>query len=282
MNVSELDFRMLTDHYQVVITRDRGGRATALCPFPSHKEKTPSFSIDYGKKVFHCFGCGQGGGIIKFVELMEDCSRDQALNILQDIYGVVLERGGKRMIPPPVAMEARYKYDLIVRLSTHYSWLRGALTYYTYEMLEEECYQRYFDGIRAQKEQRESPGPYLFMVLSGEVDGLLLKARETWIASWPPVMGKLRDAHFAGDEEGYFALWDEDVDRVVMERDLLTEVERLTMKKLERAECLMKSGNSKKLEKGKAVLTAWIGALRRLVSAGIYANRNLILKESFA
>ncbi|MFH1318034.1 MAG: CHC2 zinc finger domain-containing protein, partial [Candidatus Omnitrophota bacterium] len=44
----------------------RAGRNfKAVCPF--HGEKTPSFMISPQKQIFHCFGCGQGGGVIQFL-----------------------------------------------------------------------------------------------------------------------------------------------------------------------------------------------------------------------
>lgn len=46
----------------------RNGRGMVLCIF--HSEKTPSLSIDLEKGVFHCFGCGVGGGVKKFAELV--------------------------------------------------------------------------------------------------------------------------------------------------------------------------------------------------------------------
>jgi hypothetical protein len=46
----------------------RGSRATGLCPF--HQDRNPSFSADLDKCVFHCFGCGAGGGVKKFAELV--------------------------------------------------------------------------------------------------------------------------------------------------------------------------------------------------------------------
>lgn len=46
----------------------RWPRATGLCPF--HQERTPSFSADLDRGVWHCFGCSQSGGVKKFAELV--------------------------------------------------------------------------------------------------------------------------------------------------------------------------------------------------------------------
>ena len=42
-----------------------GGAWKMLCPF--HKEKTPSFNINPRRQTFHCFGCGKGGDVFRFV-----------------------------------------------------------------------------------------------------------------------------------------------------------------------------------------------------------------------
>jgi DNA primase len=64
-------------------------RYEGLCPF--HEERTPSFGIDPGKKVFYCFGCGAGGDAFRFVQLAEGLDFKGALEHLADRYGVRLE-----------------------------------------------------------------------------------------------------------------------------------------------------------------------------------------------
>ncbi len=61
-----------------------------LCPF--HEERTPSFGIDPVKKVYHCFGCGAGGDVFRFVQETEGVDFVGALELLADRYGVELER----------------------------------------------------------------------------------------------------------------------------------------------------------------------------------------------
>jgi DNA primase len=67
-----------------------GTRYTGLCPF--HDERSPSFSVDPGEKLYHCFGCGVGGDVIKFVEEKEGLAFPEAVEALADRYGVELER----------------------------------------------------------------------------------------------------------------------------------------------------------------------------------------------
>jgi DNA primase len=64
-------------------------RYEGLCPF--HDERTPSFGIDPAKKVYYCFGCGEGGDAFDFVRLTEGLDFKGALEYLADRYGVRLE-----------------------------------------------------------------------------------------------------------------------------------------------------------------------------------------------
>jgi len=70
--------------------RRQGARYVGLCPF--HGERTPSFSVEPTEKLYHCFGCGVGGDVIKFVEEKEGLGFAEAVEMLADRYGVELER----------------------------------------------------------------------------------------------------------------------------------------------------------------------------------------------
>ena len=48
-----------------VVLRKRGKEHVGLCPF--HEEKSPSFTVNSGKQMYYCFGCGAGGSAIKFL-----------------------------------------------------------------------------------------------------------------------------------------------------------------------------------------------------------------------
>ena len=58
------------------------------CPF--HSEKSPSFSVDPIKKLFHCFGCGVGGDVFHFVQRQEAVDFPEAVRWLAKEAGVEL------------------------------------------------------------------------------------------------------------------------------------------------------------------------------------------------
>ena len=59
-------------------------------PLSFHGEKTPSFHVDPEKGFFHCFGCGVGGDVFKFLELHEKAAFPDAVRMLAQKFGVAL------------------------------------------------------------------------------------------------------------------------------------------------------------------------------------------------
>ena len=73
----------IVDLVSEYVTLKRNGTSyKGLCPF--HKEKTPSFSVSSDKQIFHCFGCGVGGDVIKFLMLAENMNFYEAASTLAD------------------------------------------------------------------------------------------------------------------------------------------------------------------------------------------------------
>jgi len=63
-----------------VSLKKQGRNYFGLCPF--HNEKTPSFSVNAEKQIFHCFGCGAGGNVFAFVQRREGVSFPEAVRLL--------------------------------------------------------------------------------------------------------------------------------------------------------------------------------------------------------
>jgi DNA primase len=79
--------------------RRSGATWKGLCPF--HGEKTPSFHVNDDKGFFHCFGCGVGGDVIKFVELFDKVSFPEAVRAL----------AGRVGLPVPETTDAKQDAD---------------------------------------------------------------------------------------------------------------------------------------------------------------------------
>jgi DNA primase len=75
--------RLISDH---VALKKLGASWKGLCPF--HQEKTPSFNVRSEPPVFHCFGCGEGGDVFKFVMLHERVGFPEAIETVARRFGV--------------------------------------------------------------------------------------------------------------------------------------------------------------------------------------------------
>lgn len=68
-----------------------GAMWKALCPF--HQERTPSFTVNPQRQIFKCFGCGAGGGPIRFVMMYENLGFVDAAKKLAERAGIRVEEG---------------------------------------------------------------------------------------------------------------------------------------------------------------------------------------------
>ena len=86
-----------------------GTNFVTLCPF--HKEKSPSFNVNPGKQIFHCFGCHKGGDVFRFVQDYENLSFVEALTRLAERARIPLETENN-----PWAQQARGVKDSLLKL----------------------------------------------------------------------------------------------------------------------------------------------------------------------
>jgi DNA primase len=81
---SRIDIVDLVSEYLPL--KKSGRNFKACCPF--HSEKTPSFVVSPQKQIFHCFGCGQGGGVFQFLMQVEKINFPEAVEILAKKLGI--------------------------------------------------------------------------------------------------------------------------------------------------------------------------------------------------
>ena len=107
------DLRMQADILQVVqeyvSLRKSGATYKGLCPF--HSEKSPSFHVNRDKGFFHCFGCGVGGDVFKFLELQEKLGFVDAVKHLASKFGMQIPEqvGGRDAHADAAEREAMLK-----------------------------------------------------------------------------------------------------------------------------------------------------------------------------
>jgi DNA primase len=104
-----------------VSLKKSGRNYMGLCPF--HGEKTPSFTVNQERQIFHCFGCGEGGNVIGFVMKREGLSFPEAVRFLAARRGIALperstgrpeEKGLKeRLLEANAAAAGAFKANLL-------------------------------------------------------------------------------------------------------------------------------------------------------------------------
>lgn len=88
----------------VTLRNAGGGSLKGLCPF--HDEKTPSFQVTPSRGLYYCFGCGEGGDVITFLQKIDNLSFAEAVQTLADKVGIQLRivDDGQPAQPPGLRM----------------------------------------------------------------------------------------------------------------------------------------------------------------------------------
>ena len=114
-----IDLVRVVDHY--LSLEKKGYVYMALCPF--HDDRHPSLRVDPEKGLYHCFSCGAGGDVFRFVQEKEGCGFGEAVRLCADIChlpvpaldaGSQKHRSDKQQTPAPtVEMNERYRQTLL-------------------------------------------------------------------------------------------------------------------------------------------------------------------------
>ena len=134
---------LVSEHVQ--LTR-RGRNFLGLCPF--HEEKTPSFSVNPDRQFYHCFGCGVGGDVFKFIQEIDRVTFVEAVNFLAERAGIALpERSGPSREDVEAADEL-YRANDLAQKYFHHLLLNGdvgasARTYLQTRRLTGETIERF-------------------------------------------------------------------------------------------------------------------------------------------
>ncbi|OGR11850.1 MAG: DNA primase [Desulfobacterales bacterium RIFOXYA12_FULL_46_15] len=94
-----------------VILKKAGMNYFGLCPF--HSEKTPSFSVNSGKQIFHCFGCSAGGNVLSYLMKYHGISFPEAVKMAARKYNIELDNVA---LSPLIKKEIEFK-EVLFRIN---------------------------------------------------------------------------------------------------------------------------------------------------------------------
>jgi DNA primase catalytic core len=168
-----------------VSLKKNGANYKGLCPF--HGEKTPSFQVNRDKGFFHCFGCGAGGDVIKFLQLHEKLGFHDAVKQLAQRFGMTIPEAEQSDEQKASAAERE------ALLKVHESaakWFREQLLTPAGARIRRQIAER---GINDTTSEERGNGPWVRAAVENRAQG------------GPPVAGLLRrvaDSRGAARSEG--------------------------------------------------------------------------------
>lgn len=106
-----------------------GHRLMGRCPFPDHKDKSPSFSVTEDNQLYHCYGCKKGGNLYTFLQTYNGMSFPEAVEHLARRASIPLPEPEKGAAAPQRAGLSRDQKDLLLRVN------KTAAIYYHRELM---------------------------------------------------------------------------------------------------------------------------------------------------
>ncbi len=103
--------------------RKRGKNFVGLCPF--HQEKTPSFTVSEDKQIYHCFGCGAGGNVFKFLMELKNISFVEAVEEIADHVGIKIDYETSGQDAQQNELEELYEMNIIAAKFFSENLLKG-------------------------------------------------------------------------------------------------------------------------------------------------------------
>ncbi|MDD3627418.1 MAG: DNA primase [bacterium] len=95
-----------------------GANFKAICPF--HSEKTPSFLVSPAKQIFHCFGCGKGGNVFTFIQLIDNISFYEAVKKLAERAGILIQEETSEKVKEATSIRKRL-YEINQKIANLYN-----------------------------------------------------------------------------------------------------------------------------------------------------------------
>ncbi|MDO4261075.1 MAG: DNA primase [Eubacteriales bacterium] len=180
----------------------KGSNYVGVCPF--HNDRNPSMSVNQPRQMYHCFSCGAGGDVFKFVMEYENLTFPEAVKVLADRAGIELP---ERDSSPEAKRQSDLKEQILEmnRLAAKYYYYmlrqpdgRQGLEYLKGRELSDDTIRRFGLGCSSKR----GSDLYRYLKSKGYSDGLLKESglvqadekRGMYDKFWNRVMFPIMDA----------------------------------------------------------------------------------------
>ncbi len=82
---------VLNHDYGLMLNHRKGDQFRGHCPFPDHRDSSPSFEVNDEQGLYKCFGCGRAGTLLTFFMGIDGMSFKEAIGRLSELSGISIE-----------------------------------------------------------------------------------------------------------------------------------------------------------------------------------------------